>query len=242
MKKIEIVSIIYRSTDYLDFIYRQLKGPYCKVNGWDVRLRIVANDATKDVLEKLKNLDIPFSVYNDPKPNDYYLNRVYRCWNYCVESSEFDDVCLAASDVAFSKNWLANLLKHHDGINIPCSRLVESAKMPSGLHGIGKNFGRHPREFDQASFEDYAEQISENKIENGGLFGPLVFNKKRFLDSGKYPEGNIYEAGAGANHTPFIKSGDAYFFYDVLENKFGMKHVTAFDSVVYHIQEGEMDE
>ena len=239
---IEIISMIYKSIDYLDFIYHELKSSNCYVDGWDVKLRIVANDATDSVLEKLKNLDIVFSVYNDPKPDDFYLNRVYRCWNYCVESSKYDNVCLVNSDMAFSKNWLNNLLKHHDGINIPCSRLVESGKMPSGLHGISNDCGKHPSEFNSQEFERYVGDISEEKIEHGGLFMPVVFNRKRFLKSGKYPEGNIYKGGIGANHTRFIKSGDAYFFNDILENKFGMKHVTAFDSVVYHIQEGEIDE
>tara|TARA_R110000751_G_scaffold147711_7_gene252403 strand:+ start:2702 stop:3433 length:732 start_codon:yes stop_codon:yes gene_type:complete len=239
---IEIISIIYKSTDYLDFIYHELKSGDCDVNGWNVKLRIVANDATDSVLEKLKNLDIPFSVYNDPKPDDFYLNRVYRCWNDCVESSQYDNVCLVNSDMAFSKDWLSNLLKHHDGINIPCSRLVESGKMPSGLHGISNNCGRNPNKFNSQEFERYAEEVSEDKTKRGGLFMPVVLNRKRFLESGKYPEGNIYHGGVGVSNTKFLKSGDAHFFYDVLEKKFGMEHITAFDSVVYHIQEGEMDE
>ena len=239
---IEIIAMVYKSTQYLDFIYDQLKSEHCKADGWGVTLRIVANDATGEVLERLHTLDVPFSVYNDPKPDDFYLNRVYRCWNYCVESSQCGDVCLVNSDMAFSKDWLSNLLKHHDGINIPCSRLVESGKMPSGLHGISNNCGTHPNEFNSQEFERYAGDISEDKIEHGGLFMPVVFNRKRFLESGKYPEGNVYRGGIGASNTKFVKSGDAYFFYDVLENKLGMKHVTAFDSVVYHIQEGEMDE
>jgi len=239
---IEIISMVYKSTDYLDFIYHELKSSNCDVDGWDVKLRIVANDATDSVLEKLKNLDIPFLVYNDPKPDDFYLNRVYRCWNYCVESSKCDNVCLVNSDMAFGKDWLSNLLKHHDGINIPCSRLVESGKIPSGLHGISNDCGKHPNSFDSEKFQQYAKEILREELHSGGLFMPVVFEKNRFLESGMYPEGNIYKGGIGANRTPFVKSGDAYFFYDVLENKFGMKHVTAFDSVVYHIQEGEMDE
>tara|TARA_R110002051_G_scaffold325278_2_gene426777 strand:+ start:6052 stop:6783 length:732 start_codon:yes stop_codon:yes gene_type:complete len=239
---VEVIVMIYKSTQYLDFIYDQLKSEHCKANGWGVTLRIVANDATDEVLERLHTLDIPFSVYNDPKPDDFYLNRVYRCWNYCVESSQYDNVCLVNSDMAFSKDWLSNLLKHHDGINIPCSRLVESGKMPSGLHGISNDCGKHPRSFDSEKFQQYAKEMSRDEFHGGGLFMPVVFEKSRFIESGMYPEGNIYKGGVGVNRTRFVKSGDAYFFCDVLANKFGMKHVTAFDSIVYHIQEGEMDE
>jgi hypothetical protein len=238
---IEIIAMIYKSTEYLDFIYQQLKDSYCLAGGWDVRLRIVANDATDDVLKRLKEVDIPFSIYTDPKPDDFYLNRVYRCWNYCVESSQYENVCLVNSDMAFSKNWLTNLLKHHDGINIPCSRLVESTKMPSGLHGIENNCGRCPSDFNLATFTGFAEQVSEDTIVAGGLFMPVIFKRSRFIESGMYPEGNIYSGGIGESHTEFMKSGDAYFFYDVLESKFEMKHVTVFNSIVYHIQEGEKD-
>ena len=37
-------------------------------------------------------------------------------------------------------------------------------------------------------------------------------------------------------------SGDDYYFHEILEKKFGMKHITVFDSPVYHIIEGEKDE
>jgi hypothetical protein len=69
---------------------------------------------------------------------------------------------------------------------------------------------------------------------------PCVLEKKRFLESGMYPEGNIYNNGIG-NLGNFVKSGDAYYFDDILSSRYGMKHVTIFDSLVYHIQEGEKD-
>ena len=52
-KTIEIISLIFKSLDYLELIYNQLKSDNCKVDGWDVSLRIVANDATDEVIEKL---------------------------------------------------------------------------------------------------------------------------------------------------------------------------------------------
>src|SRR5512138_3730965 len=64
-------------------------------------------------------------VYHDPNPTDHYLSRVYRCWNYCVESSEADYVCLVNSDMAFAPGWLDALKKRLDGRTLPTSRLVE---------------------------------------------------------------------------------------------------------------------
>lgn len=240
-KNIEIISLIYKSVDYLNLIYNELKSDNCKADGWDVNVRLVLNDATQEVIEAVKILNIPYTIYNDKNPTEYYLNRVYRCWNFAGKTSEYDNICFVNSDMVFSKNWLSNLLKHHDGINIPCSRLVESGKMTSGTHGISKNFGRSPKSIDFDGFYNYAENVGVNEIHNGGLYMPCVFEKERFIESGMYPEGNVYTTGIGMFGSPLIASGDDYYFKQ-LNIKYGMNHVTVFDSVVYHIQEGEMDE
>jgi hypothetical protein len=237
---IEIIALIFKSTDYLDLIYNELKSDKCKVDGWDVSLRIVANDATEKVIKKLKTLDIPYEIYNDPKPDDYYLNRVYRCWNYAGKTSKADNICFVNSDMVFSDGWLANLLKHHDGINIPCSRLIESGKLLSGLHAISYNCGKTAKEINFNLWDDISKKISVDKIESKGLYMPCVFETDRFIESNMYPEGNVYNNGIGTLGY-FIKSGDAYYFDDILSVRYNMKHITVFDSLVYHIQEGEKD-
>ena len=93
-KNIEIISLIFKSTQYLHFIVDKLKSELCKADGWNVGVRIVANDATPEVLEELKKIDIPYTIYNSPNPNEYYLNRVYKAYNFCVTSSNYDNVCL----------------------------------------------------------------------------------------------------------------------------------------------------
>jgi hypothetical protein len=239
-KTIEIIALIFKSVDYLDLIYNEMKSDNCKVDGWDISLRIVANDATPQVIDKLKSLDIPYSIYNDPKPNDYYLNRVYRCWNFAGETSKAENICFVNSDMVFSKDWLSNLLKHHDGINIPCSRLVESGKMLSGTHGVSYNCGRGPKDIDYKLWENVVAKTKIDVLKYGGLYMPCIFNTQRFIESGMYPEGNIYQDGIGTLNG-FVQSGDDWYFKK-LEKEYNMKHVTVFDSLVYHIQEGEKDE
>jgi hypothetical protein len=245
-KNVELVCLIYKSRKYLQFICKQLASPHCRVPGWEVGVRIVANDPTPEVEAMLKEREINHTIYRDPAPNDFYLNRVYRCWNFGATSSQYDNVCFINSDMGFSENWLRNLLKHHDGSTIPCSRLVESGRIPvaTDRHAIAMNFGTNPDEFNQAAFETYADMISADKVAPGGLFMPCVFEKQRFIESGMYPAGNVFvvdgQLYAGyPNDRPVYKSGDAYFFEDVLGQRYGMKHITALDSVVYHIQEGE---
>jgi hypothetical protein len=142
--------------------------------------------------------------------------------------------------MVFSKDWLSNLLKHHNGINIPCSRLIESGKMLSGQHAISRNCGRNPKEFDFSLWEETVNELKNSVTVTGGLFMPCVFEKEIFILSGMYPEGNIYDNGVGTLGR-FVKSGDAYYFDDILNKKFGLEHKTVFDSLVYHIQEGEKD-
>jgi hypothetical protein len=242
MNNIELITMVYKSVYYLDLIVSELKKDYCKVPNVNVGIRVIANDANPAVLKRLEELYIPFSIYNDPKPSDYYLNRVYRCWNYGGYTSTFDNICFVNSDMVFSENWLSNLWTQHDGNNIPCSRLVESGKLLSGTHAISKNFGRNATSINFNAWNNYTKRISLNELHAGGLYMPCIFNKQRFIESGMYPEGNIYSDGkAGSMVGQVTLPGDVYYF-NKLRDQYGMNHVTVFDSLVYHIQEGELDE
>lgn len=246
-KNIEIISLIFKSTLYLQHIASELLSDVNKVEGWEVGLKIIANDPTQNVINFIKSgvIDrrVKIDIYNDKNPYEYYLNRVYRCYNYGGKISEYDNICFVNSDFVFSKNWLFNLLKYHDGINIPCSRLIESGKMLSGKHGMGFNLGKTLLEFNRELWKHFSEKVllEENVYKSGGLYMPCVFEKERFIESGMYPEGNIYDNGIGTLGN-LIKASDDYYFHDILEKKYGMKHITAFDSLVYHLQEGEKDE
>ena len=241
MKKIEIIGLIYKSPSYLKLLIQELNKDYSlSIPGFNVNARVVANDPT----EKIKNLltlsEMKFSIYNDPKPEDYYLNRVYRCYNYAAVTSDADVICFINSDMIFSDCWLENLVKHLEG-NIPCSRLVESGKFVSGMHGIGCDFGRSPDGFQYEKWNEYVKNTSSDEVKEGGLYMPCLFDRQQFIDAGMYPEGNIYKDGVGTRNGNVVYSGDMYFF-ELIKRKYGLKHVTVFNSLVYHIQEGEKDE
>jgi len=241
-QNIEIISLIFKSVEYLDFIIEQLRSVHCQTPGWDVGVRIVANDATPEVLDALRRSGINHTSYNDPHPDAYYLNRVYRAWNFAGRTSAYDNICFVNSDGAFSEGWLSNMLKHHDGVNIPCSMFYESGKMPSGWPGLTKDFGRSPAQFKGVDWEAFAKSVQEDRFVEGGLYMPYAMTKKRFLESGGYPEGNVYTDGVGTQSgiPNLIATGDQFFF-NHLKTAFGMKHITVMDSLYYHIQEGEKD-
>lgn len=238
-KYIEIIALIYQSTEYLEFISEQMKSNLCTADGWIVGTRIIANDATDDVINALQNCGVSYSIYQDRNPQEYYLNRVYRCHNFGAITSGYPNICFINSDILMSENWLDNLLKHHDGVNIPCCRLVESGKMPSGQYGLSMPLGTHPKNIRYDEWFVLSKTLQEPTTHLGGLYGPVVYETKRFIESGMYPEGNIYADGVGTRNGEVLKSSDDYYFHDVLEPKYGMKHITVFDSICYHIQEGE---
>lgn len=210
MSRIEIVGMVYRSKEFYSFLQQQAQ-----------LTRIVGNDST---------LKLPkgwVDEYNDPKPNDHYLARVYRCWNYCVESSESEYVCLVNSDMALAPGWLAALERRLDGKTLPTSRLVEPGFLRPGQHAIEIDLGRNPSTFPWGAWRELAADLSEDRVEPGGLFMPCVLHRESFLRCGGYPEGNVNGV-----------SGDKILFGKMAEA--GFQHVTCFDSLVYHMQEGEM--
>lgn len=231
-QSVTVIGMIYRSLDYLSLMSMNMR---LRCPG--AELLIVCNDAAPKVLDAARATEIPVLDYRDPKPDDYYLNRVYRAWNAGARAAQTDVIVFLNSDMWGSHGWIENLLKHLTKDTIPCSRLVESGKMPSGQHAVVKDFGT-AKTFNAEKFERFASSITEDRVEDGGLFMPCAFWTKDFLDAGGYPAGNIYRGGVGAHGTKFIRSGDDHFFHHTMSSK---RHITVMDSLVWHEQVGEMD-
>jgi hypothetical protein len=241
MLKVVVVGMIYKSPSYLDFMMQGIRKYALTSSTFSVNYLVIANDPIDGVRSKLVDDGIKFIEYNDSNPNNYYLNRVYRAWNFGGMKADGDIIIFINSDMAFSPNWLENLLHNLNEQTIPCSRLVESGKLISAEHAISKDFGRTAESFDEKAFLEFAQSVEVNEVHERGLFMPCAFYKRDFVKSEGYPEGNMHKGGAGRIETPILDSGDNYFFKKnpVMSRK---KHITVFNSIVYHIQEGELDE
>lgn len=248
--RVEVVSLIYKSTKYLDHIVNELKNTVCD---YDYSYRIVANDPTENVLNYLQDSTINFSLYKDPKPEDYYLNRVYRAWNFAGETSKADLVVFVNSDMMFSKGWLNGLINvfiDTEGLTIPCSMLIESGKLPSASCLPCRDFGKSIDTLDKKRFLEESETIvgqltnSTVRCIEGGLYMPCLLRQKHFDKNSDiycvYPEGNVYNTGHGTRTGDFIMSGDKWYFQQ-LKQKFGLTHISV-PYPVYHWQQGEMDD
>ncbi len=241
--KFSIICLIYKSIEWLQFVYEQVLK-YTDMT--DKEFFFVANDANEEILEYLRDNYIPHFIYNNTPEQqlEWFINNVYRAYNYACSKAQGDFMIFINSDMGFTPGWFECLWEAYNGSNCITSRLVESGKMRSGLYGIEKNFGRDINSYREQSFLLYADSEKCHKTEDGGLFMPLLIRKQHFQMVGGYPEGNvipgsdIFNPVIAKQGEPCI-SGDNTLMQKLSTNE--ITHQTAFDSIVYHFQAGELN-
>jgi hypothetical protein len=196
-------------------------------------------------LNYLSDNNIPHYIHSntDEQKKEWYINNVYRAWNNAGNSAKGKYIVFINSDMAFSPGWLdvlKNKITENTCIN---SRLVERGILRSGLYGIERNFGDVPENYNDTDFVNYSKLIKEDKLMPSGLYMPLLIKKEHFIKINGYPEGNIVPGTDIFNPLYAARgerciSGDRVFI-DKLKT-IGVEHYTAFDSIIYHFQEGEM--
>ena len=255
--KVSIAALIYKSTIYADFVYQQVHKYTPMIQSGDADFFFVANDASDEVIEHLDKMKYPYIKHTNHKYTDEelfargigwpeYIHRVYRAWNRCILEAKHEYVCLINSDNGFSHDWLENLIKYANPSTAVSSLLIERGHetlgtFPSSLNGtgsIGYHCGKTPLEYDECRFIEYATRHKEvycDKTTSGGVYMPILFNKQKAIDVGLYPEGNT----AGSTFFDVIDYGDRVFMRKLKE--IGVEHITSWDSVSYHFQQGEME-
>ena len=194
--------LIYKSPDWLAFA---LEGLAWSRNHTPYRTMVFSNDGEPAVIETNR----PDVYFHNPDPKEYYLNRVYRAWNACVEACETELVVLMNSDMYVSDYWLDELVDVWiaDCNTIPCSILAESGRIPSAMPEYVKNLGLQPEDFDREGWRAHSASIRKpGATEPGRLYMPCLFERDKFLQAGGYPIGNI------TNPDGSITSGDQFLF------------------------------
>ena len=257
MLKVSIVSLIYKSTVYADFVFNQVHKYTPLIKSGKAEFFFVTNDATDEVINHLKKNNYPFIKHNNQilsedelfkkgigKPE--YLHRVYKAYNRCIIEAKGEYVCLVNSDMGFSPNWLENLLKNSNENTAVSSLLIERGhetlgNFPPYVNGTGSQLyfcGKTPIDYDEEKFLNYIkENIEEftNKLTTGGVYMPILFSRCKALQAGLYPEGNI----AGNSFNDVIDYGDRVFMKKLKD--IGVSHITSWDSIAYHFQQGEIE-
>lgn len=250
MVRISIACLIYKSTRWLQFVYDQVRR-HTDLVALDAEFYFVANDACPAVLEYLQTHQIPHYVHeNTPlQRQEWYINNVYRAWNTACRRARGEYVVLINSDMAFTPGWLDRLMAHDAPGRMVTSRLVERGILQSGQYGIECNFGNVPTDYQETAFLNYARSIVPVSpapvLYPGGLYMPMWIRREDLERVGYYPEGNPLR-GSNMDQPVYAtreQAGQCISGDRVLVEKLrriGVEHWTAFDSVVYHFQEGEM--
>lgn len=241
--KYSIICLIYKSTDWLDFIYNQVIK-YTDLSNKE--FFFIANEPTQEVIEYLHTSKIKHYTlkHSQIQKDQWYINNIYAAYNFGASKAKGDFLIFLNSDDALSNGWLDNLIKYYNGYNVLTSRLIESGKLRTGQHGIIKNCGYDLNEYDEDKFKKFEEHISEDKIVDGGLYMPMLISKKHFYSVNGFPEGNlipdddIYSQSYAKKDQVSIP-GDRIFI-ERLKQK-GITHQTPLNSNIYHFQNGEMD-
>lgn len=249
MIKVSIVSLIYRSACLADWVYESVHKFTPMIARGEAEFFFVANDPTAGLVRHLEERGYPHIIninrrYTDEelyahgygKPE--YMSRVYAGYNEGVRAARGDYVALVNSDNYFSPDWLENLLKYSDRGRVVTSTLVERehpvfSVFPGAVHG---EFGDTPDTFDEPAFLAFASQIRKSGLEPDGAYMPALMHRDIAIEAGLYPCGNI----AGQSFDEVVAHGDQAF-YDTLRS-LGVEHVTALDSISYHLKEGERDD
>src|SRR5438309_10306534 len=114
--KYSIVCLIYKSVEWLEFVYNQILS-YTNID--NVEFFFVANDPVPEVKKYLKTHQINHYIWNNSEEQrkEWYINNVYRAWNFGAKKGKGEFIIFINSDMAFTPDWFTNLIKAYNGSN-----------------------------------------------------------------------------------------------------------------------------
>lgn len=249
MVEVSIVCLIYKSKKLAEAVYDSLYKYTPKLKNGEAELLFVANDPTTELVKFLDTQGYPYII----NTNEYlseealfelgygapeYMRRVYQGYNRGILHAKGQKVVLINSDNFFSEDWLENLLKYSDYKKVVCSTLVEPGHDEFGVFpcAVHNDLGRTLENYKEREFQKFASRISKTGYTSGGAYMPCLIYKDIAVMAGLYPGGNI----AGKSFSEVATYGDEKFYENL--SGFGVEHITAKDSIVYHLKEGEKSE
>lgn len=248
--RVSIVALIYRSARLAEWVYEGLHEFTPELKDDTAEFFFVANDPTAGLLRFLKEKNYPHFVNRNPDKTEEelfklgyagpaYLHKSYRGWNEAVRRASGEEVVLWNSDMYPSPNWLKNLLKNFTPDRVVVAQLVERwGQFGTFMGSVHREFNGPPEfqknEFLRLSLELQKDPRRAGRTSPGGPYIPCLIRRSVALRSGLFPEGNI----AGSSFNQIADFADQVFFRRLAA--LGVRHVTALDSIVYHMQRGEV--
>lgn len=248
---VTLISLIYAGVDWLEFQYSELLQLKNEFGPGEVEILFIANDASESVVNFLNSNSIPYKAAPGRKSqSEWYINSVYRAYNFGVKEAKGEYVLLTNSDMSYAPGFLYSMMQQRSPSKYLVGKLVESGRLKPANLAIKRNFGKTLEKFKREKFYKFADKIATDSLTPGGLFMPCLVNRKVFLNKGGFPEGNIrlsslqkyIEIGRSeiATHGEQLIPGDLAFIKALESNK--INHLTVGSAVAYHFQEGEKSE
>lgn len=248
---VTLISLIYAGVDWLEFQYSELLQLKNEFGLGEVEILFIANDASESVINFLNSNSIPYKAAPGRKsPSEWYINSVYRAYNFGVNEAKGEYVLLTNSDMSYAPGFLYSMMQQRSPSKYLVGKLVESGRLKPSNLAIKRNFGKTLEKFKRKKFYKFANKIASDSLTPGGLFMPCLVDRRVFLNKGGFPEGNIrssslqkyIETGRSeiATYGEQLIPGDLAFIKALESNK--INHQTVGSAVAYHFQEGEKSE
>ena len=163
-----------------------------------------------------------------------FIENLRNCFNMGFDKGfEFNEyTCGINTDMAFNKDWLANLVKYADENSIINCRQIEPN--PTMHHEV-KDFGEIPNGFNMEDFELYANSISKDKLITEKDWQEIRGNYYVRADATPHLiHKSIWEK---VGHWNVKIVGDVDWFNRA--KAMGFKNMKSLGSIVYHAGAGE---
>lgn len=170
----------------------------------------------------IKNTNCTYELIIDPVvPGDPYV-----IWNDVSKHARGETLVFSNSDVMFAEWWDVLMLKHCAPNTIVTGYIIEPGNIGVAPVNISRDFGKHPDNFDQVSFQKYVDKVSqkvEDVKEERGWYMPCAMNRDWFLSTGGF---NVEKSFPNPNDIEF---------WERCKERYGTKFLRV-KSYSYHFQ------
>lgn len=247
MEKISIISLIYQSQQYADYVFNNLQKYTPELEIGEAEFYFVANDSSYELATFLERSSYPFYLNNNPHLSDLdlfnrgfafpeYMSRVYRGYNYGIKVAKNPIVLLISSDNCFSPKWVQNLKKRLTIETIVSPKIIQPSWFRNPINGTECEimpFGNGWESFNEDGFLERVHDESSDDVSIGNAFMPFMCYKSNIEKIGYFPEGNLHNG----SYLNIWRTGDTEFYLRLAN--IGVNHIQSNDSIVYHFNEGE---
>lgn len=163
---------------------------------------------------------------------------LYKTWNYGIEISKRDWVCLLVSDLVFSPGWDTKLISnphmhfgdHNKIIAVPT---VVQCNSNNSDHSLLANLSNHPLTFDYNKFLGFVRDNEREIVEGQGFLTPILVHKYWLNHIGGYWTCDKFKGWTKTETNCRGGCGYDNDFRDILKRE-GFDIKRARNSIVYH--------